>query len=265
MQAPARPPVPVLARPRIRVISARSDARDRETVFGHASAPVNWPRFHGDVVRAVTAPARWREPPDSCEARFTRLGRVHCVLDRVEEGRSVRFTARTRPVGTSFVITQVFLDGPVGTTVLLLRQRLPRGRREAVVAWLRAVVGRSTPSRAVVVAGVVVFVVSLLCASRGAGEEPLWPSVPWATLTRPVVVSLVGGTAAVVVTHLLGTPRRQGVGRHLLRNALPVVTLAAAAACTSWGVAGLAHDPHAGQWFGLLAGLLLAVWSSVSF
>ncbi|MBM7805154.1 hypothetical protein JOD57_000991 [Geodermatophilus bullaregiensis] len=242
-----------------------SDARDRDTVFGDAAAPDAWPRFHDDVVRQVTPPGRWREPRDSCDARFRRLGRVHCRLERIEEGRSVRFTARTSTLGTRYAFTQVFLDDPAGTTLLLLRQRLPRGRRAVVAAWLRVVARRAEPSPAVVVAGAVVFVVSLLCAWRGDHGKPLWPSVPWSALADPVVVSLVGGAAAAVVAHLIDTPGRRRVDGHGVRIVLTLATLAAAAACTSWGVAGLAHEPHAGQWLGLVVGLLLAVSSSVSF
>ncbi|MGY1617389.1 hypothetical protein ACI797_11685 [Geodermatophilus sp. SYSU D00691] len=108
-------------------------------------------------------------------------------------------------------------------------------------------------------------VTALLWAPRGADEQPLLPSVQWSGLLHPLVISVTGGLVTFAVARRIETPRRQGDHVRWGRGFLTVITLVAAAACLSWGTAGLTGRLATGQWAGLAAGLVLASLSAHSY
>jgi hypothetical protein len=111
-------------------------------------------------------------------------------------------------------------------------------------------------------AGVLFFLTALIWASRGADDEPLLPSIQWSGLAHPLLISAVGGLVTFAVVRHIETPRRHGTHMYWVQAVLAVVSLVAAAVCLSWGTAGMARQPAAGQWIGVAAGLVLAFSSA---
>ena len=107
-------------------------------------------------------------------------------------------------------------------------------------------------------AGVLFSLTAWTWASRGADDEPLLPSIDWSGLAHPLLISAIGGLVTFAVTRRIETPRRQGAPVHWGQEVLAVTILVAAAACLSWGTAGMARQPAAGQWIGVAAGVVLA-------
>jgi hypothetical protein len=107
---------------------------------------------------------------------------------------------------------------------------------------------------------VLVFGLSWFAARWASGNPPSWLSIGWSTLLSPLVIAAVLGLAAGLVALLMRTPQEGGgaIGRWggaVFRFVVTVATVAV----LSWSLAGLRHEPHAGEWIGLGVGLLLGL------
>ncbi len=113
-------------------------------------------------------------------------------------------------------------------------------------------------------AGILFFLTAWIWASRGADDKPLLPPIQWSGLAHPLLISTIGGLVTFAVARRIETPRRQRNHMHRVQEVLAVTSLVAAAACLSWGTAGMARQPAAGQWIGVAAGVVLASLSAHS-
>jgi drug/metabolite transporter (DMT)-like permease len=124
--------------------------------------------------------------------------------------------------------------------------------RDKLVA-VRERLGRPGP----LLAAALVFGVSWVWASRGADQDPLWPSVPWPDELPPLLIAVVLAVATLLIAHLSRDARRRVV-RGGARWGAWLLAVGVTGALLSWSVEALLRQPRAGEWLALAVGLLLA-------